>query len=113
MFTSTNQLLACAATTYGVIAAFASLLQARQMLLRRQSCDVSARFFAAYAGGYAIWLLYGISAHSTPLMVVDVVGLLCGGLTLAIALSLRGSLLRPASWASCKPVGTSARGSHP
>jgi hypothetical protein len=31
---------------------------------------------------------------------VDTVGLLCGGLTLAVALSLRGSLIRPASKAS-------------
>jgi len=29
---------------------------------------------------------------------VDTVGLLCGGLTLAVALSLRGSLIRPAGW---------------
>jgi uncharacterized protein with PQ loop repeat len=102
MFAATPQLLAYAATAYGVVAAFASLLQARQMLGRRQSCDVSARFFAAYVGGYGIWLLYGISIRSAPLIVVDVVGLLCGGLTLGVALSLRGALLHPASWTSCK-----------
>jgi len=100
----TPQLLGYAATAYGLVAAFASLLQARQMLVRRQSCDISARFFAAYAGGYGIWLLYGISIQSTPLIVVDVVGVLCGGLTLAVALSLRGSLLHPASWTSCKTM---------
>jgi len=32
---------------------------------------------------------------------VDTVGLLCAGLTLAVALSLRGSLSRPATWSSC------------
>ena len=96
-----SQLLGILATAYGVFAALAALLQARQMLTRRASCDVSARFFAAYAGGYAIWLLYGLSVGNVPLIVVDSVGLLCGGLTLAVALSLRGSLLRPASWASC------------
>ena len=110
MFADTSQLLALAATVYGVIAALAALLQTRQMLTRRASCDVSARFFAAYAGGYAIWLLYGLSVASVPLIVVDAVGLLCGGLTLAVALALRGSLLRPASWASCdqtQPYGWS------
>ena len=101
MFCSAPQLVAALATTYGVFAALASLLQTRQMLRRRQSCDVSARFFATYAGGYGIWLLYGISVRSGPLIIVDLVGLLCGGLTLAVALSLRGSLARPASWASC------------
>jgi uncharacterized protein with PQ loop repeat len=95
MFT---QLLGTAATTYGVLAALKSLLQTRQMLARRASGDVSALFLASYVGGYAIWLAYGVSTGSLPLIVVDTVGLLCGGLTLAVALSLRGSLIRPATW---------------
>jgi len=81
MFTSGAQFLGTAATAYGVLAALATLLQARQMLARGTSCEVSGRFFASYAGGYA--------------------GLLCAGLTLAVALSLRGSLLHPATWTSC------------
>ena len=95
MFT---QFLGTAATAYGVLGALKSLLQTRQMLARRSSRDVSAGFLASYAGGYAIWLAYGLSTGSIPLMVVDTVGLLCGGLTLAVALSLRGSLVRPAAW---------------
>jgi uncharacterized protein with PQ loop repeat len=101
MLAGLSQALAAAATAYGVVAALAALFQTRQMLTRRASCDVSARFFAAYAGGYAIWLLYGLSVGSVPLIVVDAVGLVCGGITLAVALSLRGSLLRPATWARC------------
>ena len=101
MFTSVSQLLGTAAAAYGVLAALAVLLQARQMLARRTSCEVSGRFFASYAGGYALWLAYGLSSGNVPLIVVDAVGLLCGGLTLAVALSLRGSLAHPASWASC------------
>jgi uncharacterized protein with PQ loop repeat len=107
MFGSTSQLLALAAMGYGVFAALTALLQMRQMLQRRASCDVSARFFAAYAGGYAIWLLYGLSVRDVPLIVVDAAGLLCGGATLVVALSLRGSLLRPATWSSC---GVAKRG---
>ena len=80
MFT---QLLGAAATVYGVLGALKTLLQARQMLTRRTSREVSARFLASYAGGYAIWLTYGLSTGSLPLIVVDTVGLLCGGLTLA------------------------------
>jgi uncharacterized protein with PQ loop repeat len=101
MVTGTSQLLALAATGYGVFAALAALLQMREMLRRRASCDISARFFAAYAGGYAIWLLYGLSVGDIPLILVDSAGLVCGGATLAVALSLRGSLLRPATWSSC------------
>ena len=90
--------LGTAATVYGVLAALKSLLQTRQMLARRTSGDVSALFLASYAGGYAIWLAYGLSTGSIPLIVVDAVGLLCAGLTLAVALSLRGALTRPATW---------------
>jgi uncharacterized protein with PQ loop repeat len=97
MFT---QLLGTAATVYGLLAALKALLQTRQMLARGTSREVSARFLASYTGGYAIWLTYGLSIGSLPLIVVDTVGLLCGGLTLAVALALRGSLIRPATWNS-------------
>jgi len=95
MFT---EFLGTAATVYGVLGALKTLLQTRQMLARRSSGDVSTGFLTSYAGGYAIWLAYGLSTGSLPLIVVDTVGLLCAGLTLAIALSLRGSPIRPAAW---------------
>ena len=110
MFT---QFLGTAATAYGVLGALKSLLQARQMLARRSSREVSARFLASYAGGYAIWLAYGLSTGSLPLIVVDTVGLLCAGLTLAVALSLRGSLIRPAIWSSRNTTSTSQRPAAP
>jgi uncharacterized protein with PQ loop repeat len=100
---SLAQLIGTAATAYGVLAALAVLLQAREMLARRASCEVSGRFFASYAGGYAIWLFYGLSVGSLPLVVVDAVGLVCAGATLAVALSLRGSLFDPSTWNSCAP----------
>jgi uncharacterized protein with PQ loop repeat len=94
-------MLAFLATAYGVGAAAAALLQARQLLATRRSCDVSARFFAVYAGGYAVWLAYGVSIASVPLIVVDAIGVVCAAATLAITLSLRGSVLRPRTWTSC------------
>ena len=110
MFT---QLLATVATAYGVLGAFKTLLQTRQMLARRSSREVSAGFLASYVGGYAIWLAYGLSTGSIPLIVVDTVGLLCGGLTLAVALSLRGSLIRPATWNSRNTASISQRPAAP
>ncbi len=77
------------------------------MLACGTSCGTSAGFFASYVGGYAIWLLYGFGVASIPLIAVDVVGLLCGGLTLAVALSLRGSLHGPSSWKSCDGIQVS------
>jgi len=88
-------------TAYGVGAACAALFQTRQLLGSRRSCEVSARFFAVYAGGYAIWLVYGMSIGSLPLIVVDGIGVVSATATLAIVLSLRGSLFRPATWNSC------------
>jgi MtN3 and saliva related transmembrane protein len=101
--------LAYIATAYGTLAALAGLLQLRQMLQRRASCDVSARFFTAYAVGYAIWLVYGVSIGSAPLIVVDAIGMVCGGLTLGVALKLRGSLARPSTWSSCPVPNLAAR----
>lgn len=96
------------ATLYGVGAAGTALLQARQVVRRGSSCDVSARFFATYAGGYAIWLLYGLSIGSMPLILVDAAGLVCGLVTLAITLRMRGSLLLPRSWGRCPESGPPA-----
>jgi uncharacterized protein with PQ loop repeat len=110
MFT---QFLGTAATVYGVLGALKSLLQTRQMLARRTSGEVSAGFLASHAGGYAIWLAYGLSAGSVPLIVVDTVGLLCGGLTLAVALSLRGALFRAATRHSRNTTSISPRPAAP
>src|SRR5215472_16541817 len=110
MFT---QFLATAATAYGVLGALKTLLQTRQMLARRSSRDVSAGFLASYAGGYAIWLAYGLASGSLPLIIADTVGLLCAGLTIAVALSLRGSPTRPATWHSRNTTSISPRPAAP
>ena len=110
MFT---QFLGTVATVYGVLGALKTRLQTRQMLARRSSRDVSAGFLASYVGGYAIWLAYGLSTGSIPLIVVDTVGLLCAGLTLAVALSLRGSPIRPAAWKSRNTTAIAHRPAAP
>ncbi len=99
---NTGQMIGIAATLYGFGASLAILLQARQLLRRGSSCDVSARFFGTYVGGYAIWLVYGMTIGSLPIIIVHAVGLAAGLLTLAVALALRGSLWRPATWNSCE-----------
>ena len=109
---TTAQILGTAATLYGFGASFAMLLQMRQLRERGTSCDVSAAFLATYVGGYAIWLLYGVSIGSMPVILVHAVGLGSGSLTLAVALALRGSLLRPESWKSCEN-GAAAVGDSP
>jgi MtN3 and saliva related transmembrane protein len=93
--------LALLATIYGIGSSAAALLQARQLLTRRRSCDVSALLFGIYLGGYVLWLLYGMSLGSMPLVVVNAAGVVTIGVVLAVALSLRGSLWHPQSWRSC------------
>ena len=93
-----TQLLGAAATLYGLGGALSVLLQARQMHVRGTSGDVSVRFLAVYVGGFAVWLLYGLGIGDVPDIVVHAVGLLCGTVTLAVALRLRRpplSLRRP------------------
>ena len=87
-------------------AAGTALLQARQVVRRGSSCDVSARFFATYAGGYAIWLFYGLTIGSVPLILVDAAGLAAGLVTLTVTLRMRGPLFRPQTWRTCpEPLG--------
>ena len=83
------QILGTAATLYSLGGALSVLLQARRMHVRGTSGDVSARFFAVYVGGFAIWLLYGLGIGDVPIIVVHAVGLLCGTVTLAVVLRLR------------------------
>ena len=90
MTPETTQLLGAAATLYGLGGAFSVLLQARRMHVRGTSGDVSVRFFAVYVGGFAVWLLYGIGIGDLPVIVVHAVGLVCGSITLTVALRLRG-----------------------
>jgi uncharacterized protein with PQ loop repeat len=96
MTPETIQVLGTVATLYGLGGALSVLLQARQMHVRGTSGDVSARFFAVYVGGFAIWLLYGFGIGSFPIVLVHAVGLLCGAVTLAVVLRLR----RPAAVAA-------------
>jgi uncharacterized protein with PQ loop repeat len=91
-----TQLLATAATVYGVAGALSILLQARHMRARGGSGDVSLRFLVTYVGGYAIWLLYGLSLESLPIVLVNAMGLAAGAVTLAVALKLRCARLQPA-----------------
>jgi uncharacterized protein with PQ loop repeat len=83
-------ILGAVATVYGVYGALAILMQARKMRVKHESCDISLPYMSSYVTGYGIWLPYGVLAHSFPLIITDSVGLVCGIITLAVAVTLRG-----------------------
>jgi hypothetical protein len=60
------------------------------MHLRGTSGDIPVRFFAVYVGGSWSGCSNGIGIGDIPVVVVLAVGLLCGTVTLAVALRLRG-----------------------
>jgi uncharacterized protein with PQ loop repeat len=84
-----SEIIGLVATVYGVGGSLSILLQARQILARRASGDVSLRFLTLYVGGYAVWLLYGFSLASLPMIVVHSLGLACGAATLGVAMRFR------------------------
>jgi uncharacterized protein with PQ loop repeat len=89
MLSSLAPVLAGLATAYGLVAAGSALLQVRTMAARRTSDDVSLAFLSLYVNGHLVWLVYGMSIASLPLIVVETVGLVFGGWALGLALHLR------------------------
>ena len=83
--------LGAAAAAYSVAAGTTLLLQAQVMRRRGSSREVSIAFLASTTGGYLIWLLYGIGIGSLPLILADAIGLVCGGIAVGVAASLRRS----------------------
>jgi uncharacterized protein with PQ loop repeat len=84
-------LLATAATLFGLLGACSFLLQARRMVRRSRSQDVSLGFLGTVTGGYLLWLLYGVAIDNVPLIVVDAIGFACACVTWLVALRLRSS----------------------
>jgi uncharacterized membrane protein len=49
-------------------------------------------FLAKYLGGYGVWALYGLAVGSTPLIVVDLIGICASSVTVGVALRVRRRL---------------------
>ena len=79
------------ATTYGVAMSLAPFLQARRMIQRHSSVDVSIIYLAVLAVGFTLYLLYGLSISNRLLIITNVVSIVATATTLAIAVRLRVS----------------------
>lgn len=81
--------LAILAATWGVLMALSPVLQIRRMLVRRSSEDVSISYFAVLLVGFGLWIAYGIALANVALIVPNLVALLIGLVTVAIAFRFR------------------------
>jgi uncharacterized protein with PQ loop repeat len=81
--------LGVAAATWGLVMAVSPLLQIRQMWQRQSSADVSVGFFAVLLPGFVLWIAYGVARADLFLILPNVVALVVGGSTIAVAQLLR------------------------
>jgi MtN3 and saliva related transmembrane protein len=81
--------LAVVAASWGVVMGIAPLLQARRMLETRSSRDVSLVFLGIYVFGFGFWLAYGASLGNAAIVIPNVVSLVVGTVTLAVAARFR------------------------
>jgi MtN3 and saliva related transmembrane protein len=82
-------LLAVVAASWGVVMGAAPVLQVRRILATGSSRDVSLSFLAVYVLGFGFWLAYGASLGNVAIVVPNVVSLVVGATTLAIAVRYR------------------------
>jgi uncharacterized protein with PQ loop repeat len=61
--------LAVVATSWGVLMALAPLLQLRVILRERDASGTSKTWIAVLLIGFVLWLSYGISTGSVPLII--------------------------------------------
>lgn len=81
--------LAVAVSVYGVLGAFASLLQLCRLRRLGSARDVSLLYLSAVGGGYLLWLAYGVVLGNIPLVLADAAGGLTVSATICVALQLR------------------------
>lgn len=90
--------LAVAATSWGIVMALAPTLQIRRMLHTRSSRDVSLTYMAVLLPGFVLWLAYGVSIGNAALMIANAVSLtvMLGTLSVAVLLRRRTEASAPA-----------------
>jgi MtN3 and saliva related transmembrane protein len=81
--------LAILASGWGVVMGVAPVLQIRRILASGSSRDVSLGFLAVYVVGFLLWLAYGVALGNRALVLANLVSLVVGGATFAVALRFR------------------------
>ncbi len=68
--------LSILATILGTVMSLAYFAQVYKIYRRKSVADISPVMYAVFLPGTLVWLLYGISINSTPLMAANVVGVI-------------------------------------
>ena len=84
-----TDLLALAATIWGVAMAVSPLLQVRRMRATGSSADLSIGYLSVLQIGFVLWFSYGLALGNPALIVSNAAALTFGLLTIAIAGRLR------------------------
>jgi MtN3 and saliva related transmembrane protein len=84
-----SQALGSSAAAFGCVMATAPLLQARLIVLRGSSDDLSKGFLALFTAGSAIWAAYALSVQDWFVFVPNVVATATCAFTLTVANRVR------------------------
>lgn len=85
----TLTVLATLATIAGVLMAASPILQIRRMRRTRSSNDVSMLYLTMLAGGFIVWLAYGIGLQNWAMMISNTASLVFMVITILVALAYR------------------------
>ena len=72
-----------------MLVGLAPLAQLRRVVKRKSAGDISVTWLALYGGGCLVWLLYGASAGSLPLIVSQAASLASVSATLVVVRRFR------------------------
>ena len=98
---NTVDILATCATIAGVLMAMSPFLQVRRMRRTRSSNDVSLLYLSMLAGGFVVWLAYGLSLNNWAMIISNVASLVFMVITILVALTYRrGGAKRAAAGAA-------------
>lgn len=97
-----EDLLAIAATGWGLVMGLAPAMQIRRMFQTQSSRDVSLGYLGLLTPGFVLWLAYGVSIGNAPVMITNTVSLTFMLITIAIAWSFRRRAEWPAPGASAQ-----------
>lgn len=112
---ATSDVLAVAATAWGLLMAVAPALQIRRILRNRSSADVSIGYLVVLTPGFVLWLAYGASIANPAIVITNTASLTFMLLTIGVAAAFRRGRAAahgeaaPAAERGAPPVGGGAR----